>query len=188
VSVGKLTTVPSQTGQDDLEAFLALVERHSGVMYRLACRIAGNEQDAKDIVQESIFRAYRQLSGFEQRADIRTWLHRIVVNTALDFLRAAGSRPDRKRPERLDAALVIASPSPDPERLAASAETGRRIASALERLSPVERAAFTLRHFEGCSIDEIAQTIGLRANAAKQHIFRAIRKLRVVLEQERSGK
>ena len=183
-----LTAAPPLAREDDLDRFLALVERHQGHLYRLAHRLTGNDQDARDVVQESLMRAYRHLSRFERRADLGTWLHRIVVNCALDLLRAANSRPDRKRPEPITAVLdVAASASPDPERLAASAEAGRDIARALELLSPMERATFTLRHFEGYTIDEIARTLGLGDSAAKQHVFRAIRKLRVALDSYGSG-
>ena len=67
---------------------------------------------------------------------------------------------------------------PDPERLAAASETGRRVAAALKRLSPMERTAFVLRHFEGRPIGEIAQTLRVRAGAAKNCVFRAVSKLR----------
>jgi RNA polymerase sigma-70 factor (ECF subfamily) len=169
--------------------FSALIERHGRSMYQLAFRLIGDEQDAKDVVQESFLRAYRHLSRFEGRADLRTWLYRIVVNCAVDFLRAAKSRPDRRRGEPIgDLQDTMASAAANPERLAASAETGQQIAAALEGLSPLERATFTLRHFEGCSIDDIAETLGIRSNAAKQHIFRAIRKLRRALDCQRSGR
>jgi RNA polymerase sigma-70 factor (ECF subfamily) len=80
----------------------------------------------------------------------------------------------------------MASTSPNPERLAASEEAGRQFAAALEELSPLERGAFALRHFEGRSIDDIARTFGIRSNAAKQHVFRAVRKLRLALDSHRS--
>jgi RNA polymerase sigma-70 factor (ECF subfamily) len=70
----------------------------------------------------------------------------------------------------------------EPERLALSAEIQERVVEAMERLSPMERAAFTLRHFEGMSIDEIGQTLNLRTNATKHSIFRAVRKMRAALE------
>ncbi len=185
---GHLKAVVPVRSEDDVEAFLGLVERHSRVLYRLAYRITGSAQDAQDVLQESLFRAYRQLAQFEKRADLGTWLRRIVINCAVDCLRAANSRPHRRQLQPIaDVADVIASPSAGPERLAASAETARHIAAALETLSPLERAAFTLRHFEGCSIDEIAQALGVRSNAAKQHVFRAIRKLRRALEHRGSG-
>ena len=166
-----------------------LVEHHGRNMYQLAYRLVGNVEDAKDVVQESFLRAYRHLDSFEGRADPGTWLHRIVVNCALDFLRAARSRPDRTWVEPVDhMGETLASAAANPERLAASAESGRHIEAALNGLNPVERVAFTLRHFEGCTIEEIARTLKMRNNAAKQHIFRAVRKLRAALECQRNNR
>ena len=76
---------------------------------------------------------------------------------------------------------TAASASPDPERLAASADWRRLVAAAMEGMSPLERVTFALRHFEGRSIAEIAVAVGIGNNAAKQHIFRAVRKLRLAL-------
>ena len=171
----------------DAGAFAALVERHGRALYRVAFRLTGNDQDARDVVQEAFYRAYRRLDRFEGRADAGTWLHRIVVNCALDQLRSAGIRPDRRNVRAVDDVQEhVASAGADPERLAASAETRRLIGEAMDHLSAMERAAFTLRHFEGCAIEEIARTLGIRDNAAKQHVFRAVRKLRVALDSQRS--
>ena len=63
-----------------------------------------------------------------------------------------------------------------------STEVQERIAAAMEGLSRMERAAFVLRHFEGQSIDEISRALGLKTNAAKHSIFRAVKKMRVALE------
>jgi RNA polymerase sigma-70 factor (ECF subfamily) len=188
VSPVDLATVLADNGADARGSFAALVERYGPHMYRLAFRLTGNEQDAKDVVQESLMRAYRGLDRFEGRADPGTWFHRIVVNCSLDLMRTVRSRPDRQRPEPLrNVADAIPSTAANPERLAASGELRRQIASALEQLTPLERAAFTLRHFEERSIDEIARILGIRGNAAKQHIFRAVRKLRAALDIQRSG-
>ncbi len=172
----------------DLEMFLSLVERHRGYMYKLAFRITGNEQDAKDVVQDSLLNAYLHLRQFEQRADLRTWLNRILVNCALDHLRGRRRRPDVHDPQPIsDVADTAASSSPDPERLVASADWRRRVSAVMNTMSPLERVTFALRHFEGCSISEIAQTVGIGSNSAKQHIFRAVRKLRLALEPHWSG-
>jgi len=72
--------------------------------------------------------------------------------------------------------------SPDPERLAESAHIQRSVATAMADLTPLERAAFTLRHYEGRSIAEIGKTLGLGASATKHSVFRAVRKLRTALE------
>jgi len=173
----------------DGEAFQALVEQHSRRVFQLAFRMTGNEHDAEDVVQESFLRAYRQLGRFEARANFGTWLYRIVANCAVDMLRSKKSRGDQMSTQIFDD-CVLSEPAgePGPERLAASAEIQRRVVHALNDLSPVERAAFTLRHYEGRSIDEICQTLNLKTSAAKHSVFRAVKKLRVSLEPLRMAK
>lgn len=174
--------VLARARQGDDEAFRDLVERHSRAVFRLAYRMTGNEQDAEDVVQESFLRAYRQLDRFEARANFGTWLYRIAANCAVDLMRARQARHDLSHREALDADdRVFADAGPGPERLAESAETERRITTAMARLTPLERAAFTLRHFEGRTIEEIGRTLGLGSSAAKHSVFRAVRKLRGAL-------
>jgi RNA polymerase sigma-70 factor (ECF subfamily) len=179
--------VLARARQGDSEAFRALVERHSRAVFRLAFRMTGNEQDAEDVVQESFLRAYRQLGRFESRANFGTWLYRIVANCSVDLMRAKQARHDQTRSESLDDAVKMpAADLPGPERLAQSAEIQRRVQAALSDLSPLERAAFTLRHYEGRSVDEISRALGLGTSAAKHSVFRAVRKLRAALAPLRS--
>ena len=167
--------------QGDSEAFRTLVERHGRRAFQLAYRMTGNEQDAEDVVQESFIRAYRQLGRFEARAHFSTWLHRIVANCAVDLIRSRRSRFDHASADTLEAAQQPDSDTPNPERLAASAQIQRTVAAAMGDLSPLERAAFTLRHYEGRSIAEIGKTLGLGTSATKHSVFRAVRKLRAAL-------
>jgi RNA polymerase sigma-70 factor (ECF subfamily) len=175
--------VLSRARGGDEEAFRTLVEEHSRRVFHLAFRMTGNEQDAEDVVQESFLRAYRQLSRFEARANFGTWLYRIVANCAVDALRTRQSRRAHMseplgEPESASLPTVAAGP----ERLAESAEIERCVAAALNELTPTERAAFTLRHYEGRSIDEICTTLNLGTSAAKHSVFRAVKKLRSALE------
>jgi RNA polymerase sigma-70 factor (ECF subfamily) len=171
----------------DSEAFRALVERHSRAVYRLAHRMTGSPSDAEDVVQETFLRAFKQLGRFESRANFGTWLHRIAVNCSIDLIR---SRPRRESAqdamdlEQLVPGDAIAADAgrTSPERLMLSTEVKERINGAMGSLSQMERAAFMLRHFEGHSIDEISQSLGLKTNATKHSIFRAVRKMRVALE------
>src|SRR5581483_750672 len=174
--------VLARARQGDGEAFRALVERHSRSVFRLAYRMSGNEQDAEDVVQEAFIRAYRQIGRFEARANFGTWLYRIVANCSVDLMRARQARHDMTRSESLDAAVQLpADDAPTPDRLAQSAEIQRRVQQALGALSPLERAAFSLRHYEGRSIDEISRALGLGTSAAKHSVFRAVKKLRAAL-------
>jgi RNA polymerase sigma-70 factor (ECF subfamily) len=167
------------------EAFRALVERHGRAVYRLAHRITGNAHDAEDVVQETFLRAYKQLGRFESRANFSTWLHRIAVNCSIDLIR---SRPHRESGhdtvdlEHFGAVGEGAQAGHSPERLMLSTEVQDRINAAMTALSRMERAAFVLRHFEGQSIDEISRALGLKTNATKHSIFRAVRKMRTALE------
>jgi RNA polymerase sigma-70 factor, ECF subfamily len=180
--------VLARARQGDSDAFRVLVERHSRSVFRLAFRMTGNEQDAEDVVQESFLRAFRQLGRFESRANFGTWLYRIVANCSVDLMRSKQARHDQVRGDSLDEMVVElpAVDAPGPERMAQSAEIERRVQSALEALSPLERAAFTLRHYEGRSIDEISAALNLGTSAAKHSVFRAVKKLRLALAPLRS--
>ena len=170
----------------DSEAFRSLVERHGRAVFRLAHRMTGNPSDAEDVVQETFLKAYRQLGRFESRANFGTWLHRIAVNCSIDLIR---SRPHRESGhdtadlEHFGAVSEVHDAGQQtPERLMLSTEVQARVTAAMGALSQMERAAFILRHFEGQSIEEISRALGLKTNAAKHSIFRAVRKMRLALE------
>lgn len=168
----------------DQDAFRVLVERHSRTLFRLAHRMTGNEQDAEEVVQEAMLRAYRRLDKFEARANFGTWLYRIAVNCSLDLMRKR--RPENKNrqlakgdeSEMQDPLDTAVSNDPGPDRLMLSGELGEQVRMAMMNLSPVERTAFVMRHFEGNSIEEIGETLGLGAGATKNSVFRAVQKLR----------
>ena len=174
--------VLARARQGDSEAFRTLVENHSRRAFQLAYRMTGNEQDAEDVVQEAFIRAYRQLNRFEARAHFSTWLHRIVANCSVDLIRSRRSRYDHASTDDLAPTEQPETGDANPERLAASAQIEQKVASAMSELSPLERAAFTLRHYEGRSIAEIGKTLGLGTSATKHSVFRAVRKLRAALE------
>jgi RNA polymerase sigma-70 factor, ECF subfamily len=167
----------------DKDAFRILVERHSRDIFRVAFRLMANEQDADDAVQETFLRAYRSLGKFEKRSQFGTWIYRIAVNCCCDMLEkrkgsgAICSDPapkDGGRPQEES----LSSGAPSPERLLMSREAGERLNQVLEILTPLERTAFLMRHFEDKSIREIAQALEVQSSAAKHSVFRAVEKLR----------
>ena len=170
----------------DCDAFRLLVERHSRKLFRLAYRLTGNNDDAEDIVQETFLRAYRSLDQFDERAVFTSWLYRIATNYSLDVLRNRKHKQvvslSVAGAEAVDATEWVASNTPGPERVAFSGQMQERIAEALDQLTPHERTAFTLRHFEGHTTEEIGVALKIGANAAKQVVFRAVQKMRRALE------
>lgn len=189
MDVGDAAQVKQALGGDQ-DAYRALVERHSRTLFRLAYRMTGNEQDAEEVVQEAFLRAYRRLDKFELRSNFGTWVYRIAVNCSLDLMRKRKSEMEQRqqpsaqtedddRPAPIE---MAESQLPSPDRLALSVELREQVKIAMESLSSVERTAFVMRHYEGCSIEEIGEVLGLNTGATKNSVFRAVQKLRRHLE------
>jgi RNA polymerase sigma-70 factor (ECF subfamily) len=170
------------TRRGDPDAFRVLVDRHSRAVFRLAWRMTANTHEAEDIVQETFLRAYKQLQRFDGRAAFGTWLHRIAVNCSLDLIRARKRRLVSNDQGDDSFLLHVPASEPSPERTVQSTQIRELLASAMQELSDMERCAFTLRHHDGLGIEEISQALGVQPNAAKHSIFRALKKLRRILE------
>ena len=178
-------SIVAKARDGDRDAFKTLVETHSRYIYSLAHRMTGNAQDAEDVVQEAWLKAHKQLSRFESRADFRTWMHRITVNCSIDLIRARRHREDAHDPADLEQGPLSergAEAQATPERMTASAQISDRVNEALGLLTALERAAFTLRHVEGMSIEEVGEKLGMKTSATKHSIFRAVKKMRAALE------
>jgi RNA polymerase sigma-70 factor, ECF subfamily len=174
----------------DRDAYRVLVERYSLCLYRLAYRMTGNAHDAEEVVQEAFLRAYQKLKQFAGNSNFGTWVYRIAANYAIDRLRQRNVDEARQvQPARLseqggevDPVALIKDPAASPERLAGSAELAAKMQVALDALTPAERTAIVMRHWEGCAIEEIAVVLKSNTNATKNTVFRAVAKLRKALE------
>jgi RNA polymerase sigma-70 factor, ECF subfamily len=166
----------------DRDAYRLLVERHSRRIFHLAYRMTGSEQDAEDLVQETFLRAFQQLDRFTARSQFGTWLYRIAVNCAIDLMRKRQRRDEPLEPVDPESGVPLVAHTPGPDRLVFSSEMQKRVKSALDQLSPTEKAAFVLRHFEGKCTEEISDALGLTINATKQAVFRAVQKIRRSLQ------
>src|ERR1051325_3448600 len=133
--------------------------------------------------------AFRVLVERHSRSIFRV-IYRIAVNRTLDFLGARKTHMQTKdtyqivdQPDAEESNQVqLPTSTPGPDRLLLSSEMKHKIAGALGLLTPAERVAFTMRHMEGRSIEEISRTLNLKASAAKNSVFRAVQKLRQQLE------
>jgi RNA polymerase sigma-70 factor, ECF subfamily len=165
----------------DKEAYGALVVRHSYTIFRVAFRITGDQGDAEDVVQETFLRAYLKLQSFESRSKFATWIYRIAVNYALNLRNKRQPEAAFQIAAEADGAqdqVQVADTAASPERLLHSQEIEALQARAMQKLTATERTAFVLRHMEACTTEEIAATLRIAPNAAKQAVFRAVQKLR----------
>jgi RNA polymerase sigma-70 factor (ECF subfamily) len=160
----------------DREAFDELVRVTYAETYTLAYRLTGNEEDARDVVQEAYLRAFRGLKRFRGDARFTTWMYRITANCAATHL---GKR-QRHRHEELDDEMAV-----DDERLAANPEASlevgdlrSRLQQSLSGLPPKLRAVVVLRDIYDLPHETIAAELGISESAAKVRLHRARRKLR----------
>ena len=165
----------------DKDAYGALVVRYSQTVFRVAYRITGNEDDADEVVQEAFLRGYQKLADFEGRSSFATWIYRIASNCALDMVSKkkvdAKSRiAEESDPEQGE--VQVADIKAGPDRLLLSREIEATQKAAMRALTATERTAFVLRHMEDRSTEEIAAALNIAPNAAKQAVFRAVKKLR----------
>jgi RNA polymerase sigma-70 factor, ECF subfamily len=150
----------------------------------LLCRRMLQDADEADSATQDVFlKAFKALSKVESAAleNPGKWVARIAVNTCLDRLRSRAWQVWRRRPPADDEALILettAEESPDAEAQLFAKQIRRRLEAGLRRLSPRQRAVFTLRHHEALSLDEIASMLDLDIGTVKVHLFRAIAKLR----------
>jgi RNA polymerase sigma-70 factor (ECF subfamily) len=163
----------------DHAAFHQLVDRHSRRIYQMAYRMTGCREDAEDVVQDAFVRAFRQLNRFESRSSFSTWLYRIAVNCAIDSTGRGRRRETAEVPTVLDARQDLAAV--DAYTRTYAGEIAGRVNAAMADLTPQERAAFVMRHYDDCSIDEIGRALDLKPSAAKHSVFRAVRKMRDAL-------
>jgi RNA polymerase sigma-70 factor (ECF subfamily) len=168
--------------------FSALVEAEQRRIFHLCFRLLRDRDEADSVTQDVFLKAYRALQKPGQPAidEPAKWLTRIAVNTCLDLLRSRKWQLWRRRPEPADEELILAGSAaagPDAEDFLFAKQIHQRLAQALGRLSPRQRAVFTLRHEEDLSLDEIGAMLGLDTGTVKAHMARAVAKLREELRE-----
>lgn len=161
---------------------------HGGRLLAVARRLLGNEEDARDAVQEAFLNAFRSIDRFEGGSLLSTWLHRIVVNVSLMKLR----RRKRKPEESLDHLLPAfrddghfverfdSGTEPADERLAREEEQAA-VRAAIDELPDHSRTILLLRDIEGMGTNEVAEQLGITPNAVKLRLHRARQALRTLV-------
>jgi RNA polymerase sigma-70 factor (ECF subfamily) len=172
--------------QGSRAAFDELVYRYDKQVLTIAARYVNQAEDAKDIYQEVFLRVYRGLNKFQERSEFSTWLYRITTNVCLTH----GSRRQKHAhrmhdPEPNDnpddhGELGVSGMTSDQHTL--NTEISSRIHQAMSGLSAQQKLVFTLKHYEGYKLKEIAAMIECSEGTVKKHLFTATQRLRTQLK------
>ncbi|GIX36122.1 MAG: RNA polymerase sigma factor RpoE [Lysobacteraceae bacterium] len=177
----------------DKRAFDLLVARYQNRILGVISRYVHDWADAQDVAQDTFIRAYRALGNFRGDSQFYTWLYRIAINTAKNWLVAQGRRPPT---DDIDAADAVQYESgtrlrdvDTPEHELLRQEIERTVAETVEALPEELRMAITLREVDGLSYEEIAEAMGCPIGTVRSRIFRAReaidQKLRPLLDHKR---
>ncbi|ALN65714.1 RNA polymerase sigma factor RpoE [Lysobacter antibioticus] len=161
----------------DSAAFDALVRKYQHRITALIGRYIPDWSECQDVAQETFIRAYRAMANFRGDAQFYTWLHRIAVNTAKNYLVAQNRRPptddiDAGDAEQFDTGIRLRD-TDTPEHELLRQEIERTVMRVVDSLPEELRAAITLREVDGLSYDEIAQKMACPIGTVRSRIFRA---------------
>ena len=171
------------------EAFSTLVRQYDRYIYRLALNITGNAEDAEDVLQEALLKAYTKLDTFHGESRFYTWLVRVAVNEALMKLRKRGTEKTVSLDEPIegdDKDLIpreVEDWADDPEQRYGKLELQKILKETVDKLEPQFRTVFVLRDIEDLSTEETAKLMGLSVPAVKSRLLRARLKARNLLSQ-----
>lgn len=159
------------------QAFDLLVRKYQHKVVQVISRYVANQADALDVAQEAFVKAYRAIGSFRGDSAFYTWMYRIAINTAKNFLVAQGRRPpsddiDAADAEQFDSAAGLKEYG-TPERQLLKDEIGQTINDAIAALPDELRTAIVLRELEGLSYEEISEAMDCPIGTVRSRIFRA---------------
>lgn len=161
----------------DKNAFNLLVAKYQHKVAHLVSRYVKNSGDVADVAQEAFIKAYRALPNFRGESAFYTWLYRIAVNSAKNYLVSQGRKPPANDVDADDADFYDGSEAlrenSTPERVMLSEEVKKLLFETVERLPEDLRMAITLRELEGMSYEEIANVMDCPVGTVRSRIFRA---------------
>jgi RNA polymerase sigma-70 factor, ECF subfamily len=190
------TTIDMATSRGRTEGITAaefdhIVRSHQRRIFHVLFSLVRDHDLADNLTQECFLRAYQKRATFRREASVETWLIRIAVNLARDHTRNRRTAFWKKvsswtsRPEKEAIEIDLLDPAPSAERDLLAREQLGAVEAALEKISPQQRAAFSLRFFEEMTLEEAAKAMQVEVGTVKAHLFRALKAVRNNLRGQR---
>jgi RNA polymerase sigma-70 factor, ECF subfamily len=169
------------------DRFAPLVEAYTPALYNLAYKMLGGSSEATDVVQETFFRAYRDLGRFDGRTRFYSWLCGICVNVCYDAGKRRKRAWEREQPLPEDGADRLPGKGPDAEAAMMAAQDEAGVRGCLGRLPETLRAALLLRYQEDLSLQEVADQLRIGLSATKMRVQRGLALLKECMSRHLAG-
>ena len=178
--------MPDVPGVPSAEELERLPHAELAALLAEAYRVIGQEEDARDVAQETFLRAFRALPGFKGQAKFSSWLYRIALNLCRDWIRRKKRAPLVEMPEGVDVAEMAAESGPTEsiEDLVARQEMSRIVAEGMKLLPEEQRTAIVLKEYHGLTFQEIADLQGCPLSTVKTRLYQGLSVLRRHLESQ----
>jgi RNA polymerase sigma-70 factor (ECF subfamily) len=160
----------------DRPALETLLERHEAQVYRFGMKMCRDPEDAKDVLQDTLLAMARSVRDFRGASSISTWLYTIARSFCIKKRRRSKFAPDEERSLDTDApadAKQLADPADSPDDALAGKQVERALERAIDELDPMYREVLLLRDVEGLTAPEVAEVLGVTAQAVKSRLHRA---------------
>lgn len=170
-----LHSVLNKAVEGDEESFLLLIEQNKDRVYKIAYSYVKNQQDALDIVQETVYKAFMSIHQVKKAHHFNTWLIKIIINCSIDHLRKS---------KKL---VYMAKEFEDRTAELDNTEKFIDLHMALDKLDVKHKTVVILRYFEDLTLQDIANVLEWPVSTVKTYLYRALKILKIDLEEERNG-
>lgn len=177
--------------QGDSNAFGELIMAYEKFVFNVACKMFSNQEDAADIAQEALIKAYKNIDKFDFNSSFSTWLYRITTNTCIDEMRKRKGKETYsidEEDEESGLSIQIKDTSPDASETVIQQETVSEVRRAIDKLSDEHKTVIILRDFQDLSYEEVAETLGINVGTVKSRLARARKNLKDIILKDREQK
>lgn len=166
-----------EAAQGNVEAFEMIYKTYAGFVYNVAFRFLRHEEDAREVSQEVFWNVYQKLKHFRFESSFKTWIYRITVNHTINYRKKMSRHQAVSYEEHLDRGQVQENSQLNQE------DQTKMVDQLLQHLNPEQKLCIILRHIQGLSYEEIAQTLNVNINTVRTRLNRAREKLLTLKEK-----
>mgnify|MGYP000194944464 FL=1 len=187
----EITLLIQKAQKGDTNAFGTLVASYEKFIFNVACKMFSNSEDASDIAQEALIKAYKNIDKFDFNSSFSTWLYRITVNACIDEMRRRKGRESISidaEDEESGLAVQIEDTSLGAEERVIQNETVSEVRAAIDKLSEEHKTVIILRDLQDMTYEQVAQTLDLSIGTVKSRLARARKSLKDIILKDREQK